>query len=166
MTGVTKIIGAITNLGLDQRVKQARFVRHSTNRSRQYGQSLLVVNIQPRKWNSRESGKFTINLGVHFSGVAELPYGKDPMPKNPKEFNRILRARAGMPMNNPHDRWWTAAPETDVAATAAEVAATCSKESFRGWSSRANQIMRGLKRQFGKPSDRWNCKNGQLNRVW
>ena len=23
-----------------------------------------------------------------------------------------------------------------------------------------------LKRQFGKPSDRWNCKNGQLNGVW
>jgi hypothetical protein len=138
MTEVTKMIGAVTNLGLDQRLKQTRFFWNSSSFSRQYGQSLQVVNMQSSKCNSRESGKFTINIGVHFSGMALLLYGKDPMPKNPKEFHYILGARVGMLMNNPHGRWWTVRPETDVEATA----------------------------PAGKPSDRWNCKNEQPNRVW
>jgi hypothetical protein len=63
-------------------------------------------------------------------------------------------------MNNPHDRWWAVTPETDVEATAAEVAATYSKEILSWLEQSSESIMRRLQRQFGKPSDRWNCKNG------
>jgi Domain of unknown function (DUF4304) len=127
VTEIAKKICSITILGLGQPLKQAGFVRHSTHFSRQFGDSLQVVNVQSSRWNTSESGRFTINVGIHFSSIAALLCGNDPMRVHPKESWCLLRARVGMLMSDPKDHWWTVTVETDIEEIARELTATCSK---------------------------------------
>lgn len=126
MTEIAEKIRAVAFAGLEQPLRKGGFRRHSTHFSRQLGESLQVVNIQSSKWNTKESGRFTLNVGVHLSSIAELIYDKDPMPTNPKESRCIIRTRVGMLMPGGADHWWTVTPNTDVGKTAEEVAAVCS----------------------------------------
>jgi hypothetical protein len=128
MSEIAKKIRAIAKLGLGPALKQAAFVRHSTNFSRHFGESLQVVNVQSSQWNSSESGKFTINVGVHFPSIAALLYAKDPMPTKPKEFHCLLRARVGMLMQGQGDGWWTVTPSTNVEEVSEELMRTCLNE--------------------------------------
>jgi len=125
MTEIRDKIRAITFAGLEQPLQKSGFQRHRTQFARQFGESLQVVNIQSSKWNTKVSGKFTLNIGVHFSKIASLLYGKDPMPANPKESRCIIRARVGMLMPGRRDHWWTVTPETNVEQTSEDVAAAC-----------------------------------------
>lgn len=124
MTEITKKIRAITSL-LTEPLKKAGFKRHGMDFSRQFNESLQVVNVQLSKWNSRDSGKFTLNIGVHFSDIAKLIFGSDPMPANPKEPRCLIRARVGMLMPGDGDKWWTVTAKTDEERVAEEVIAAC-----------------------------------------
>ncbi|HKN75209.1 MAG TPA: DUF4304 domain-containing protein [Candidatus Acidoferrum sp.] len=127
MTEISDKIRAIASAGLEQPLRKSGFQRHSTHFARQFGESLQVINIQSSKWNTKGSGKFTLNVGAHFSKIASLLYGKDPMPANPKESHCIIRARVGMLMPGRQDHWWTVTPETNVEQTAGDVAAACAE---------------------------------------
>jgi hypothetical protein len=126
MNEISKRIKLILDRGFAPSLKQAGFHRHSTHFSRQFGESLQVINIQSSKWNTSDSGKFTINVGGHFSKIAALLYGKDPMPINPKEFHCIIRTRIGLLMPSRADSWWTITSNTAVEDVAKEVAVACS----------------------------------------
>lgn len=125
MTEISDKIRAIAFAGLELPLRKSGFQRHSTHFARQFGESLQVINIQSSKWNTKDSGKFTLNVGAHFSKIGSLLYGKDPMPANPKESRCIIRTRVGTLMPGRGDHWWTVTPETDVQQTAGDVAAAC-----------------------------------------
>jgi hypothetical protein len=127
MTEVAKKIREIAVLGLERPLKQVGFRRHSTNFSRTQDEALHVINIQSSKWNSGESGRFTVNAGAHFPKIASLIYGKDPMPANPKEFHCLVRTRVGMLMPEGRDHWWPVTPGTNVEEVAREIADVCSE---------------------------------------
>ena len=126
MTENTKKIRQIVERGLGPTLKNAGFHRQGADFSRRYGEALHVVNFQLSKWNNKELGKFTLNIGVHFSSVAALLYGKDPMPANPKEAWCLLRARVGLLMPEQKDHWWSITSETNADTVAEELMTVCS----------------------------------------
>jgi hypothetical protein len=142
-------------LGLGQPLRQAGFHRHGTHFSRQFGDSLQVLNIQSSKWNTSELGRFTINVGVHFSSIATLLYGKDPMPVHPKEFWCLLRARVGILMPDERDHWWTVSPNTKIEEMAEEVAAACS-DAILPWLGQFKTIS----------GTNWKFRKGILQHTW
>ena len=85
-----------------------------------------VVNFQLNKWNTKEFGKFTLNIGAHFTTVAALLFGTDPMPLNPKESRCLIRARVGLLMPEHRDPWWSVTSETNDDALSKELATVCS----------------------------------------
>jgi hypothetical protein len=122
----TKRIRQIVDRGLGPTLRNAGFHRHSADFSRRYVEALHVVNFQLNKWNTKEQGKFTLNIGAHFTSVAALIFGKDPMPANPDESRCLLRARVGLLMPEHRDHWWSVTSETNDDAMSEELAAVCS----------------------------------------
>ncbi len=127
------------DLGLAPLLKQAGFCRHSTHFARSYGEALDVVNAQSGQWNMASSGKFTLNIGVHFSSVAIAMHGKDPMPAIPKEYYCLMRRRVGMLLPGGADCWWTITPQTDIGAVAAELASAW-KDFVSPWLDKVKTI--------------------------
>jgi hypothetical protein len=125
--------------GLSPVLRQDGFVRHSLNFSRTAGEALQVINIQLNRYNSNESGSFTMNIGVYFERIAKLLPGTFPMPANPKEPNCIVRTRVGTLMPNATDFWWTVTPQTDVTALAKEVGTAYSKYAIP-WLARLETV--------------------------
>ena len=122
----TKKIKQIADRGIVPTLKNAGFHRRGSDFSRNYGEALQVVNLQLSSGNTKELGRFTLNIGVHFNRVAALLFGKDPMPVNPKESSCLLRARVGLLMPEQNDHWWSVTPETNGEAVSKELAAVCS----------------------------------------
>lgn len=113
MSEIGRLIDRAVNLGLRPRLRDCGFRRNSTHYWRGEGDVIQVLSVQKSQWNSSDSGKFTLNLGVHFPLVAEVLLGRDNMPRPPQESYCILRQRAGMLLSG-RDEWWTVTPETDV----------------------------------------------------
>ena len=122
----TKRIRQIVDRGLGPTLRNAGFHRHGADFSRKYGEALHVINFQLSQWNTTELGKFTLNIGVHFTSVAALLYGKDPMPANPKESRCLLTARVGLLMPDQKDHWWSVTSETNSDSVSEELATVCS----------------------------------------
>lgn len=121
MNAVTKKIREITDVRVGRMLRSKGFHRHSTHFARELDESLHIVNIQSSQWNTQASGKFTLNVGVHFPKVAKLIYGANPMPKAPKEYHCLLRARIGFLMPEVRDHWWTVTSETNISEMSKEV---------------------------------------------
>ena len=121
VSDIAKRIKLIVDRGLAPSLKQTGFRRSAMTFYRQNGEALQVVNVQPNRWNSNESGSFTINVGVDFAEVAKLMPGYLPMPRTPKEYCCILRIRVGDLMPTGKDHWWTIAPNTNVEELSAEL---------------------------------------------
>ena len=122
----TKKIRQIVGRGLGPCLTNAGFQRQGADFSRKCGEALHVVDFQLDKWNSKELGRFTLNIGAHFTGVAALLCGTDPMPVNPKESHCLLRARVGLLMPERRDHWWSVTSETDGDSMSEELATVCS----------------------------------------
>src|SRR5215471_9065036 len=122
----TKRIRQIVDRGIGPSLRYAGFHRHGADFSRKYGEALHVVNFQLSKWNCKELGQFTLNIGVHFTRVAALLFGIDPMPVNPKESHCLIRARAGSLMPEHKDHWWSVTSETNGDAMSEELETVCS----------------------------------------
>jgi Domain of unknown function (DUF4304) len=129
----------IVDQGLSPLLKQSGFRKDSTHYWRYEGEALQVINVQSSQWNTASSARFTLNIGVHFSSVAKMLYGKDPMPATPKEYYRLLRGRIGSLMPAARDHWWIVTSETDIAASAAELAAAC-KEYVFPWLEKVKSV--------------------------
>ena len=111
----------VMDRGLAPSLKQAGFRRSGMTFYRQNGEALQVVNVQSNRWNSNESGSFTINVGVDFAEVAKLMPGYLPMSATPKEYCCILRIRVGDLMPAGKDHWWAITPKTNVEELSAEL---------------------------------------------
>jgi len=122
----TKKIRQIVDRGLGPCLTSASFHKHGADFSRKYGEALHVIDFQLNKWNTNELGKFTLNIGAHFTSVAALLFGTDPMPVNPKESRCLLRARVGLLMPEHRDHWWSVTSETDGDSMSEELATVCS----------------------------------------
>jgi hypothetical protein len=123
----TKKIRQIVARGLGPCLTNAGFQRQGADFSRKYREALHVINFQLDKWNSKELGKFTLNIGAHFTSVAALLFGTDPMPvTSPKERNCLLRTRVGLLMPEHRDHWWSVTSETGGDSMSEELANVCS----------------------------------------
>jgi hypothetical protein len=122
----TKKIRQIVDGGLSPTLTNAGFHRHGADFSRKYGEALHVIDFQLNKWNTKELGKFTLNIGTHFTSVAALLFGTDPMPLNPKESHCLVRARVGLLMPEHRDHWWSVTSEADGDGLSKELASVCS----------------------------------------
>ena len=120
MSEIAKQIKAIVDLGLAPLLKQAGF-RKRTNYARVGGESLQLINVQSSQWNMGLQGRFTLNTGVHFSGVAKMLMGADPMPAIPKHFYCLIRKIVGQLLLDKADRWWIVTPLTNIPDAAAEL---------------------------------------------
>jgi hypothetical protein len=125
MSEIGMRIKSITDLGLSPLLKSAGFRKSGTQYSREDGGALQVINVQSSQWNNASSGKFTLNVGIHFSSVAKMLHGSDPMPAAPKECFCLMRRRVGELLPEGTDRWWAVGPETDVEAISNELTAAC-----------------------------------------
>lgn len=121
MNDIAKKIKLIAATGLHPLLKQAGFRKNGTHFSRIEQEALQVINVQSSQWNNASSGKFTLNIGVHFAVLAKMLHGKDPMPAVPKEYYCLIRRRVGTLLPAGNDHWWVVIPETDAEAVAAEV---------------------------------------------
>src|SRR5690606_34171070 len=82
--------------------------------------SVAVLNIQASKWNEGSSGRFTVNLGVHWPEIARLMDGPI-VGDEPKEYECTLRTRIGSLMPGNLDRWWDINEHTVDHLLAAEI---------------------------------------------
>jgi hypothetical protein len=121
MNEIAKRIKQIVDRGLAPSLRQAGFRRNGMSFHRLDGEALHVVNVQSSQWNSRASGKFTINVAVDFADVTKLLPGRQPMPTIPKEYCCVLRMRVGNLMPDNRDHWWTVTPETQDEHLTAEL---------------------------------------------
>jgi uncharacterized protein DUF4304 len=91
------------------------------NRTREPG-VVQVVNLQSDKYPIGDQpdfppmrvnhyGDFTVNLGVHIAEVFEATYDR-PAPPFVQDYDCAMRARLGVFLDPPRDRWWPlSAPE-------------------------------------------------------
>ena len=121
MNDVAKKIKVIVDLGLRPLLKQAGFRKGGTHFSKVDQESLEIINVQSSQWNNTSSGKFTLNVGVHFGTVARMLHGTDPMPAIPKEHYCLIRRRVGMLLPGGKDHWWVVTTDTDAESVAAEL---------------------------------------------
>ncbi|HEY2121935.1 MAG TPA: DUF4304 domain-containing protein [Candidatus Acidoferrum sp.] len=121
MSEIAKQIKAIADLGLAPLLKQAGFRKRGTHYARVKGEALQLINVQSSQWNMSSQGRFTLNIGVHFSSVAKMLMGADRMPAVPKHYYCLRRKRVGQLLPDKADRWWTVAPQTNASDVAAEL---------------------------------------------
>jgi hypothetical protein len=118
LNATTKRIASVVELGLSPPLQVEGFHKRGLHFHRSDDSVLQVVTVQSSQWNVAGSGRFRINLGIHFPAVALVLHGVDPMPKIPKEQYCILRGAFSVP-----DLWWTVDPNTDVRAVADKLSA-------------------------------------------
>lgn len=85
------------------------------------------MSVQLGRGNTKEKGRFFLNVGGHFRSVAAMLLGEDGAPVYPEEYECLLRARF-----HPEERrsggWWVVTPETDGDALVKEIAEVCSSQ--------------------------------------
>jgi hypothetical protein len=118
---VAKKIKVIVDLGLRPSLRQAGFRKGGTHFSKIDQEALEIINVQSSQWNNASSGRFTLNVGVHFAAVARMLLGTDPMPAIPKEYYCLIRRRVGMLLPRENDHWWVVTTDTDAESLAAEL---------------------------------------------
>ena len=117
MSDVAPVIDAVIREGLGASLKAAGFSKSGRNFRRSLGESLQVINVQASTFNSSASGRFTVNLGAYYPGLADIleqPLGK-PWPT---EYQCHIRKRIGTLMPAGRDTWWDVDTGSDIGALA------------------------------------------------
>jgi len=83
-----------------------------------------LVNVQASMWNEGASGRFTVNLGVYFRGLADLG-GIGRLTDDPIESDCLVRCRIGHLLAGGEDRWWEVHSGVDQTALVSEVRQAC-----------------------------------------
>ncbi|XHC27283.1 MAG: DUF4304 domain-containing protein [Phycisphaerales bacterium] len=100
--------------------KKARTFRLASDRS------VAVLNVQASRWNQGGTGRFTLNLGVHWPETDRL-MDRPTVGAEPKEYECVVRARIGDLLPGDLDRWWEIDSETSIEQLGAEVAGVVSR---------------------------------------
>lgn len=116
MSEISARILEVVKAGLVPHLKKQGFRGSRVNYYRKDRDCIQVVTIQSSQLNHGDCGKFRINFGVHFSGVAKLLHGSDTMPKIPSETFCVFRPIFLFP-----DRWWNVDPATDTSNAASNL---------------------------------------------
>jgi hypothetical protein len=149
MSAIANAIDAVIRNGLAQELKAAGFRKTGRTWRSSAGDPLRVTNLQGSSWNSGDSGRFTINLGVYFAAAANL-HGVFPVTDRPTEPDCLVRQRIGPLMPQGLDHWWEVGTTTDLELLGRQVAA-CWTTYGRPWLvahsdprvARAHLAMRG-----------------------
>lgn len=77
-------------------------------------------HFQASQWGSRDSGRFTVNLGVTSAGIYRRWTGR-PFPSNPATALWPIQERIGAACGENRDLWWDVSANSDISAVAADV---------------------------------------------
>jgi hypothetical protein len=118
-------IDKIVGLGLAVLLKKNGFRKAGRTWHKSVNDDWQIINVQASASNSRDQGKFAVNLGVYSAQVAALAGQKKPE-KVPKEFETTVRERLGS-LAYEYDHWWTVEPTSDLNEIASDVEAKMQK---------------------------------------
>lgn len=121
MSDVAIRIDEIAGLALAGLLKKNGFRKSGRTWHKSVNDDWQIVNVQASAANSREQGKFAVNLGVYCAQVAVLAGQKKPE-KAPKEFETTVRERLGS-LAYQYDHWWTVEPNSNLNEVASDVEA-------------------------------------------
>ena len=110
MTAISSRIEQVIRRGLAAHLKEEGY-RRSGRTFRLLADTVRVVSVQGSQWNSEESGRFTVNLGVYFPQLVTL-IGGEPV-RSPREYDCPVRARIAE-LRAGRDDWWELGEATDL----------------------------------------------------
>jgi hypothetical protein len=120
MSEIAHTIDTVLADSLIPALKAAGYRKSARTWRRAAHSSVRVVNAQGSAWNSTDSGRFTLNLGLYFPTLAPLvAWGRTS--ERPTEPDCQVRMRIGHLLPAGLDQWWEVTPDTDLAALATEV---------------------------------------------
>jgi uncharacterized protein DUF4304 len=160
MTQIADVLKSAIALGLQPLLKGEGFRKNSTQFYRRTEDALEVLHVQSSQWNTADSGRFTINLGVHFPAVARCLKGEDPMPDPPQEAYCVLRERIGLLLPGHNDYWWTITPATVPAELAKTLSDVC-QEYALPWLTK-HRDLRTAAGELQRKQDYWTAAAASL----
>lgn len=106
--------------GLAPALKAAGYRKDGRTFRRPELRGTCVVNVQGSRWNTKDQGRFTLNLGVYFPDV--VPFLDWMRATNrPSEADCLVRKRIGSVMPAGRDHWWVVTPQTDLVSLSREL---------------------------------------------
>jgi hypothetical protein len=120
MSVATNVISEISRGPCQALLKPRGFRRSAPHFWRTSDGLVHCVNFQASAWGSRESGRFTINLGVSSPELFEGFIGRK-FPKRPGAVLWPVHVRVGALMPGHNDLWWDIDEHTDSVAIGREV---------------------------------------------
>lgn len=117
--GIASRIDEVIKLGFADFLKTNGFRRSGRNWHRLDGESWLIVNLQASKWNSGETGQFTVNLGIYVAAVASLS-GEAAIIGKPRELQATIRERLGS-LAYGRDQWWVIETSSNLSSISADL---------------------------------------------
>ncbi|HEY3899443.1 MAG TPA: DUF4304 domain-containing protein [Chthoniobacter sp.] len=100
--------------------KSQGFRRRSPHLYREASDVFHCIHFQASQWGSRESGRFTVNLGITSASIYRHWTGR-PLPANPATALWPIQQRIGAVCGEPRDLWWDVSSDSDVPALAADI---------------------------------------------
>ncbi len=79
-----------------------------------------VLTVEPHRWNTRQGGAFTVDLGVFLDDLDAFASPAPPEPAEPLDAHEC-HIRRGIGDTDPERHWWTFDAGTDLPALGAEV---------------------------------------------
>jgi hypothetical protein len=147
MSEISREIDEVVRIGLASFMKREGFKKRGRNFFRESEDRVDVLNVQSSRWNSGESGSFTINLGVYLPAIADLSEAL-PVRGLPKEYECTLRERIGSLMPCNRDYWWAIESGSNLEVIASEIAATVEVHALPWFArmSNMNEVKKELHR--------------------
>lgn len=124
MSSAGLLIDSITRDALKEPLRQHGYKKDKRTFRRSLERCVQVVNVQASSWNEGSSGRFTVNLGVYFSVLADLG-GIGRLTEKPLESDCLVRCRIGHLLPGGNDRWWEVKADEDHTKTVSEVQHAC-----------------------------------------
>jgi hypothetical protein len=121
MSEIARTIDGIIRDGLAPALKEEGYKKKGRNFLIVSKEVIRVVNVQASQWNVGNSGRFTLNLGIHLPRIAKFT-GNEINGQFPKEYECTVRKRIGRLMPQGKDHWWEIGEDTDALSLSLEVA--------------------------------------------
>lgn len=121
MALVSKLVDQVASGEIARLLKREGFRKYGRTFVRARGTCQQTVNVQASVSNRADEGRFTLNLGVYFHGVATR-LARPAAGKTPKEYDATVRLRIGHLLPEERDYWWEICSHTDVEALSGEIA--------------------------------------------
>lgn len=121
MSEISKVIDTVLKIELVPFLKKLGFKKKGRNFYKEYDNRIEVINVQASQWNSGQSGRFTLNIGVYYPEIAKLAEAPS-ITGLPKEYNCTLHERIGFLTSEQRDIWWEVDSHSELSIVGADVA--------------------------------------------